>query len=82
MKMFRNVNTPKRIGQLFFMLMASALAVSLASSAMAQTTYGISEIGGANCAVSSINDYTDVAGQCDAVSAAWLNGVETSLGHQ
>jgi uncharacterized membrane protein len=64
-------------------LLAAACAgtvLTWCASAWAQTTYSISAFGGPGCAVSSINDYADVAGQCNAVAAAWQNDVATSLG--
>src|ERR1051326_3203805 len=46
----------------------------------AQPIYRITEISGSNCAVSGINDFTGVAGQCSAVATAWQNGSATTLG--
>lgn len=80
MRTIRNCNRPKRAGRLFAALLALTLVISLFGVAMAQTQYTITELGGVNCAVSSINDYADVAGQCDAVAAVWQNGVESGFG--
>ena len=80
MKTFQNLYRLKITARLLAALLASTLALSLSAAAMAQTTYRISDLGPANCAVSSINDYADVVGQCDAVAAVWENGVATSLG--
>ena len=71
MKMFQNLYRLKITARLLAALLASTLALSLSAAAMAQTTYRISDLGPANCAVSSINDYADVVGQCDAVAAVW-----------
>jgi len=80
MKTIRNFNRPKIAGRLLAALWASTLALSLSAAAMAQTTYSISELGAANCGLSAINDFAEVAGQCDAVAAVLENGVATSLG--
>ena len=80
MKTILKINRPKSIGQLLAALLASTLALSLSAAATAQTTYSISELGAANCAVSGINDYSDVVGNCDQVAVVWRNGVATSLG--
>lgn len=80
MKTISNVNRSNCAGRLLAVVFASALALSLSAAAMAQTTYSISELSGSNCAVSGINDYSDMVGQCDAIAAAWQGGVATSLG--
>ena len=80
MKTILKINRPKSIGQLLAALLASTLALSLSAAATAQTTYSISKLGAANCAVSGINDYSDVVGNCDQVAVVWRNGVATSLG--
>ena len=67
-------------GRLIATLAAVPLALSLSAAAMAQTTYSVSELPGAGCAVSSINDESDVAGQCDAVATVWQAGGATALG--
>jgi hypothetical protein len=54
--------------------------LSLSAAASAQTTYTIAEVGGDGCAATGINDYSDVAGQCNGVATVWQNGVEISLG--
>jgi uncharacterized membrane protein len=71
---------PKRGGRMLVALLASTLALSLSTAAMAQTTYSIRAIGEPGCAVSSIADSGDVVGGCDAVATAWQAGVATSLG--
>jgi uncharacterized membrane protein len=60
--------------------LAFAGVLVLSAVATAQTTYRIAEQGAPNCAVSGINDYSGVAGQCNAVATAWQNGVATDLG--
>lgn len=80
MKTVRNFYRLKNTGRLLAAVLASTLALSLSSAAMAQTSYSISELGAANCAVSGINDYADVVGNCDQVAVVWRNGVATSLG--
>jgi len=80
MQTFRILDGPKAIGRLLAALWASTLAFSLSTAAMAQPTYSIRELGAGNCAVSGINDYGDVAGQCNAIAVVWENGVPTSLG--
>jgi uncharacterized membrane protein len=64
--------------------MKTALAfiatLSLTAAASAQTTYTIVEISAAGCAAAAVNNYSDVAGQCDGVATLWKNGVAATLG--
>jgi len=61
-------------------LLVLTFALSTAAAATAQTTYRISELGTPNCAVTAINDSSDVTGQCDGVATVFDNGVATTLG--
>jgi uncharacterized membrane protein len=61
-------------------ILAFAAVLSWSVAGMAQTTYTISEQGAANCAVMGINDSAAIAGQCNAVATAWVNGVAATLG--
>src|SRR5205807_7744685 len=61
-------------------ILAFAGVLSWSVVAMAQTTYTISEQGAPNCAVMGINDSAGMAGQCNAVATAWVNGVAATLG--
>src|SRR5215467_6762447 len=54
--------------------------LTLSAAASAQTTYRIVEQGASNCAVSGINDSSDVAGQCNSGATVWRGGIATSLG--
>jgi uncharacterized membrane protein len=80
MRTIRMIDGPRLVGRLLAAPWALTLVLSLSAAAMAQPTYTISELSGTNCAASGINDDADVAGQCDAIAAAWQNGVATSLG--
>jgi uncharacterized membrane protein len=55
-------------------------ALFLSAAALAQTTYKISEQGGTGCTVAGMNDYSGVAGQCNAVATVWINGAAKTLG--
>jgi len=80
MKTILKINRPKSIGRLLAALLASTLLFSLSAAAIAQTSYSISELGMGNCAVSGINDSSDVVGQCNQLAVVWRNRVATSLG--
>lgn len=80
MKRIGSFSATKYFGRRFAVLSASIVVLFAATVSMAQTTYSISELGPGNCVLASINDYTDIAGQCDAIAAVWRNGTEKSLG--
>lgn len=57
-----------------------AFVLSVCGGAAAQTTYTITQQGAPNCVFAGINEYGGVAGQCNQVATAWINGVENVLG--
>jgi len=63
------------------LVVIGAWSVALsAAPALAQTSYTITKLAGANCAVSGINDFGEAVGQCDGTATVWKNGAPTTLG--
>jgi hypothetical protein len=60
--------------------LALIAALFMTTAAAAQPAYRISEVAGADCAVSGINDTADVTGQCGATATTWTSGTATTLG--